>query len=294
MESTSRFDQIIEWINVPIVHIGQSPVTLGGLASAFFIFFVFLFVSAILQRLLSDRLTKKFNLTSGMTYALRRIVHYVMVLLGFILAVQCIGLNLGSLAVIFGFLSVGIGFGLQNITSNFISGLILLFERPINVGDFVSVAGQAGRVIKINMRSTHIQTLDQVTLIIPNSKFVESDVTNWSHGDTRIRLHCPVGVAYGSDTELVTKTLLEVAQTHHEVLTEPTPSVRFLEFGDSSLNFDLMVWIQYPRHQYQVRSDINYAIDAAFRKAGVQIPFPQRDLHLQMTPAVEKLAGSHS
>ncbi len=286
-----NFSQIVEWMNKPLVHLGQNPVTLGGMGSAVLVFGVALFLSGIVQHILSDRLTQKFNLSSGMTYAFRKLLHYLFVILGVILAAQCIGLNLGALAVLFGFLSVGIGFGLQNVTSNFISGLILLFERPISAGDFISVEGQAGTVEKISMRATHIQTLDNVTLIVPNSKFIENSVTNWSYGDTRVRLRCPVGVAYGSDLDAVTKALQDVAAAHPEVLKDPAPEIRFLEFGDSSLNFTLLLWIDDPRHQFVVRSQINYAIDEAFRKKGIQIPFPQRDLHLKMTPAVETLAA---
>ncbi|MCB9799605.1 MAG: mechanosensitive ion channel [Candidatus Omnitrophica bacterium] len=282
--------EIIRWVNEPLFHIGSTPVTFGGIGSAFVVMLCALMISSVIQRAVSSNLTKSLNLTSGMTYALRRILHYLIVFLGVLLAAQCVGLNLGSLAVIFGFLSVGIGFGLQNITSNFIAGLIILLEQPISVGDFISVEDQMGTVTDIKMRSTYIQTLDCVTIIIPNSKFVEGQVTNWSHGDTRVRIHCPVGVAYGSDTELVTKTLLEAAAGLNGVLKNPAPEVRFMGFGDSSLDFELLIWSNTPEKQFALHSQMNYAIDHAFRKHGIQIPFPQRDLHLQMTPAIERLS----
>ena len=195
------------------------------------------------------------------------------------------------MAVVFGFLSVGIGFGLQNVTSNFISGLILLVERPISVGDFVSVEGQVGKVLQINMRSTIIMTLDNLAIIVPNSKFVENNVINWSFQDTKVRIHCPVGVAYESDVAKVKETLLSVAKAHPDIVEYPSPEVRFLEFGSSSLNFDLLVWTDEANKQYLLKSQINYAIDEAFRKANIRIPFPQQDLYLQMTPAVQALAG---
>jgi len=286
----AAFENFTQLVNAPLFHIGQTPVTLGGVGLAILIFVGSLFVSAVVQRIIGVRLSKNLNLSSGISYALQRMLHYLIICLGIVLAAQCIGFNLGSLAVAFGFLGVGVGFGLQNITSNFIAGLILLLERPIGVDDFVSVEGQMGTVVNINMRSTIIRTLDNVSIIVPNSKFVENPVINWSHGDPKVRIHCPVGVAYGSDVSKVKETLLSVARANSKVLQYPEPEVRFLEFGDSSLNFMLYVWMDNPEKQFFLHSEINYAIDEAFRKAGIHIPFPQRDLHLQMTPAVEKLA----
>lgn len=282
------YEQILKWMNLPLIHIGDAPLTLGGIAGGFIIFLVALFISAVVQKLLTRTATQHWKMNSGMTYALTRIVHYCIVIVGAVLAVQCVGLNLGTFAVVFGFLSVGIGFGLQNVTSNFIAGVMLLLERPINVGDMVRVEGEVGKVVQINMRSTIIETLDRISIIVPNSKFIEGNVVNWSHGDARVRVHCPVGVAYGSDTELVRKVLLKVADENQEVLKEPKPEVRFVQFGDSSLDFELLIWLNRPETQYAVHSRINFAIDAGFREAGIQIPFPQRDLHLKASPAVNE------
>ncbi len=190
----------------------------------------------------------------------------------------------------FGFLGVGIGLGLQNITSNFTAGLLLLIERPVAVGDFVNVEGQIGRVTDINMRATRIRTQDNIVIIVPNSKFVDNPVINWSIEDQRVRLHNPVGVAYGSDIQKVTEALMAVAVNHPDVLNSPEPEVRFLGFGNSSLDFDLLYWIDEPRTQFRVQSQINYQIDDAFRREGITIPFPQRDLHLKMGDAVDLLA----
>lgn len=286
----TAFKDFINFMNIPIVFIGQAPLTLGGIFSAVLVTLGAFFISALVQRALTNKMTKKLNLSTGMAYALKRILHYIIVFFGVILAAQCVGLNLGSLAVVFGFLSVGIGFGLQNITSNFISGLILLIERPVSAGDFVSVENQMGRVKNINMRSTTILTIDNISIIVPNSKFIENPVTNWSYGDTRIRLHCPVGVAYGSDITKVREVLLKVAQDNPDVLKNPAPDVRFIAFADSSLNLELWVWTDEPEKQFMLHSNINFAIDQAFRDAGIKIPFPQRDINLQMTPAVEKIS----
>lgn len=284
-------EDVLKWINFPIIHVGDTPVTLGGLGTASLVFLGFLFVSHIIQKALSLQLEKRFKVSSGVSYAILRFIHYGVIVVGGIVASQIVGLNLGSLAVVFGFLSVGIGFGLQNVTSNFISGLILLVERPISVGDFVSVEGQVGKVLQINMRSTIIMTLDNLAIIVPNSKFVENNVINWSFQDTKVRIHCPVGVAYESDIAKVKETLLSVAKSHPDIVEYPLPEVRFLEFGSSSLNFDLLVWTDEANKQYLLKSQINYAIDEAFRKANIRIPFPQQDLHLQMTPAIQALAG---
>lgn len=269
------------WMNRPLFYIGDTSVTLGGVGSAIVIIFAALFLSAILQRIIIGKLSRSSRLRSGVSYAISRMVHYVIIILAFIIAAQCVGINFGSLAVVFGFLSVGIGFGLQNVTSNFISGLILLFERPISVGDFVTVDNQVGTVRQINMRASLIETTDNVRIIVPNSKFIEGNVTNWSHGSTKIRVHCPVGVAYGSDISKVREALLQVAGAHKDVLKNPEPVVRFLKFGDSSLDFELLVWMDEPESQYALQSEINYEIDAIFRQSNIAIPFPQRDLHIK-------------
>ncbi|MCA9408251.1 MAG: mechanosensitive ion channel [Candidatus Omnitrophica bacterium] len=283
----STLETILKWINTPLIHIGETPVTLSGTFASLGIILLTLLISKIFRRTITSQLQKKLTLAPGVTYAIERFIHYGFLVLGVIIAFQTMGLQLGSLAVIFGFLSVGIGFGLQNVASNFISGLILLIERPVSVGDLISVNGDIGRVLHVKMRSTVVMTLDNVAVIVPNSHLIENQVINWSIEDTRVRIHCPVGVEYGSDIAKVRKTLLDVAVAHTDVLKLPEPEVRFLEFGDSSLNFDLLVWIRDPRRQDVIKSEINYKIDAAFRKENITIPFPQRDLNLKMTPALE-------
>ena len=267
-------EDFIRWFNTPFIHIGDSPLTVSGLGMSGVIVIVALFLSAFIRRSLTPTLQKKFNLEQGVVYAIERFVHYGIVIMGVMIACQSIGLNLGSLAVIFGFLSVGIGFGLQNVTSNFISGLILLLERPISIGDFIEVTGQRAKVLHIRMRSTIVMTMDNVTIIVPNSYLIENQVTNWSIEDRRVRLHCPVGVAYGSDVPLVKKTLLEVARSHEAVLKNPEPIVRFLEFGNSALNFDLLFWVSDLQRMDDIPSDINYKIDQAFRGQQYHHPVP--------------------
>lgn len=215
---------------------------------------------------------------------------YIMTFLGLIVLLQIWGLDVRSLAILASVLGVGIGFGVQNITNNFISGLIITFERPIQVGDLVKVNELMGTVKRIGARSTEIVTFDQVTIIVPNSRFLESEVINWSHNDPVSRLRLSVGVAYGSDIDKVQAALLEAAKSHPEVLVKPQPEVWFQEFGDNSLNFDLLVWTGEPKKQFRVKSDIYYRIEACLRRYEIEVPFPQRDLHVRSPELTELLA----
>ncbi|MGF1524476.1 MAG: mechanosensitive ion channel domain-containing protein [Leptolyngbyaceae cyanobacterium] len=218
------------------------------------------------------------------------LVQYALIFVGVIVLLQIWGIDSSSLAILASVLGVGIGFGVQNITNNFISGFIITIERPIQVGDFINVGELVGTVKQVGARSTEIRTLDQVAIIVPNSRFLESEVINWSHGSPVSRLRVPVGVAYGSDIPLVKTALLEAIKRHPEVLLRPKPEIWFQGFGDSSLNFEVMVWTGEPRQQFRVKSDLNYEIEASLRRHGVEIPFPQRDLHLR-SPELDDLVG---
>ena len=262
------------------VSLGGTKITLAAIIELILILAIFFFVSKYFRRFFQRRILSRFKLANGTQFVMLRLIHYVLMVIGILLALNMIGIQLTSLAVIFGLLGVGVAFGLQNITSNFVSGIILLFERPISVGDYIQVGEVMGQVRAINMRSTTITTLDNITLIVPNSLFIEDTVTNWSAGDPKVRITISVGVSYGSDTDLVTGLLLKAAEEHPEVLSDPKPDVLFKEFADSSLNFELRVWVLNPMSRLKVISDLNYAIDAAFRENNVTIPFPQRDVHL--------------
>lgn len=195
------------------------------------------------------------------------------------LALGIVGVNATSLAVAFGALSFGISFGLQNIFNNFISGLILLLERPIQVGDYVEVNGLWAEVKRINVRSTTVRTFDNATVIIPNSELISQNITNWSFEDPRMRLHVDVGVAYGSDIELVRNTLLGIPTRIDKVLKYPRPDVRFEDHGDSALIFRLRFWAHVK--DYNVVTDVRFELDHNFRELGIEIAFPQRDLHIR-------------
>jgi len=262
--------------------IGKSKLTLGGIL-ALLVILALVFVSErYLRRLLRRRVLSRTHLSPDLQYAVSRFVGYCFIAIGFFFAVKVIDLDLSGLAVIVGGLGIGIGFGLQNIVSNFISGLIILGERPIAIGYRIEVGSVAGQVTQINLRSTTVVTNDNISIIVPNSDFITQPVTNWSHGDPKVRMRLPVGVAYGSDVEKLTRVLLEVGGENASVLKEPTPTVRFLGFGDSSLDFELAVWtISMAHRPTRFRSDLYFAIERKLRENQIEIPFPQRDLHLR-------------
>jgi small-conductance mechanosensitive channel len=289
------FDQLIALLDrifhYTLFEVNQTPVTVASLA-LFTVVLALLFVgSRLVERVILRRVFMRVGIETGLQFTLGRIFHYVVMTVGTIIAVQFVGLDLGALAVIFGLLSVGVGFGLQNVTSNFVAGLILLFERPIVVGDRVTVGGTEGDVISINMRSSTIRSMQNIAIIVPNSDFISSQVVNWSHGDRKIRLDVEVGVSYGSDLELVLATLKDVALSHPAVLKEPTPDVLLQGFGDSAWNMQLRAWIPDPNKHHIVRSELNCEIVRAFRAKGIEIPFPQRDLHVRSPLPVPVSSG---
>jgi small-conductance mechanosensitive channel len=216
---------------------------------------------------------------------------YVGVIIVFLVSLSVAGLELANLALIAGALSVGIGFGLQNVVNNFVSGIVLLFERPIKTGDWIIVGGSEGYVKKIQLRSTVIQTFDRADIIVPNSEIIASQVTNWMLNDSVGRIKVPVKVAYGTDPRLVEEILLKIANAHSMVVTRsPTvesPSVLFKEFGDSALVFELRCFITDIDYYRQVASEFNYCIVSDFKEAGIEIPFPQTDLHLKSSEISE-------
>jgi small-conductance mechanosensitive channel len=242
--------------------------------------------SRLIVRSLARRVLKRLNIDESLRYTLERTLQYLLIIIAAVLSLEVIGINLSGLAVVFGFLSVGIGFGLQNVTSNFVAGLIVLFERPIKVGDRVIVGDTEGDVTAINLRSTTIRSLNNVSIIVPNSQFISQNVINWSYGDRKVRLDIEVGVSYSSDLDTVLRCLLEVAEECPAVLKEPKPDVLHNGFGDSAWNMRLRCWVADPKGHQVVRSDLNCAIVRKFNENGVEIPFPQRDLHVRSSVPV--------
>lgn len=283
MDYNQIIDKIKGFLEYPLVNINQTPISFLSIILFFLIIACFLILSKIIKSKLLNRILAKFNLDVGLQFTFIRITQYLIITIGTVVAFQFIGIDLSGLAVVLGFLSVGIGFGLQNVTSNFIAGIILLFERPIKVGDRVTVGEQEGDVENINIRSTTIRTTNNISVIVPNSDFISNPVINWSHGDKKIRLDLSVGVSYSSDLNMVVKALKEVAAENSEILKRPAPMIHLDEFGDSSWNMIMKVWIPNPKRIYIVRSDLNCAIVEKFNSYNIEIPFPQRDLHIRST-----------
>jgi small-conductance mechanosensitive channel len=219
-----------------LFEINKTAVTPSSIVMFILFIAIFAMTSHVMQRLLKSHVFSRTRMDTGMQYTLTRITHYFIMIIGAVVGFQFIGIDLTGLAIILGFLSVGIGFGLQNITSNFVAGLILLLERPIKVGDRIMVGNQEGDVVEINMRSTTIRTLNNVSVIVPNSEFVSTKVENWSYGDETVRVDVNVGVSYESDLETAIRSLMEVAAEHPAVLKNPAPDVLHMGFGDSALN----------------------------------------------------------
>lgn len=279
------FRDIITWLEIPLFSIGKTRITLWTVIAMVLLFVTLHLVSSRTQRLVTNKLMAKSRYDLGVRVATGSIVRYAILTLGLIVILQVVGLDLSTLTILLGALGVGIGFGLQTITNNFVSGLIILFERPVKVGDRVEVGGIAGNVVRISIRATEIITNDNISIIVPNSEFIANTVINWSHSDRAVRFNYEIGVAYGEDPEVVRTTLLEIALANDGVIKDRKPDVLLKEFGDSSVNFTLRVWTrEYADRPGVLRSQLNYEIARIFKEKGIRIPYPQRDVHLIPSP----------
>jgi potassium-dependent mechanosensitive channel len=249
-----------------------------GLLVVIFTILIARWSSALIER----RIANRRHIDPGLRYTICRLVKYVIITVGSLVALkQAFAIDLTSIAVIFTALSVGIGFGLQYIAADIASGFILLFERPIRIGDRITIGEDEGDVQSINLRTTIVTTNDRIAIIVPNSKLVTQNVVNWSYGDPRARLATPISVADDSDVELVTDTLIEAAKGVQNVLLDPQPQVQFLKFGEYSLDFRLLVWTNLPRRHVQIRSDLNYRIAQLFRERAIRLATPTQELRLR-------------
>jgi small-conductance mechanosensitive channel len=262
--------------------VGNFKVSVSSLVIGIGIFLVAATLSRLISAFLQRRIAKRGHIDPGIQYTIVRLVYYTINTIGFLAAVsQAFNADLTTLAVVFTALSVGIGFGLQYIAADIASGFILLFERPVRVGDRVTIGEDEGDVQSINLRTTTVMTNDRIAIIVPNSKLVSQRLINWSYGDPRARISIPIGVASDSDVDLVTRTLMRAAEGVENVIEDPKPSVQFLKFGDSTLDFRLLVWTNKPRLHAQIKSDINYHIEKLFREQGIEIPFPTQELRIR-------------
>ena len=281
-ETIADIREAIQWfLDLPIYKSEEGGILVGNVLSLVFWFGIVFLVAWLLRHFVFSKLLKRTRLNEGLQFTVAQLGNYLFIVFGFLVVIQTAGVNLGPLALFAGALGVGLGFGLQNFFSNFISGLILLIERPIKVGDFVDLGEVRGRIQSISLRSTVMLTNDNISAVIPNSDFVSSRVVNWSHNNAKIRFRVPIGVSYGVDENQVEKALLEAAAAIPEALKTPPPSVLFVGFGDSSLNFEVAVWTeQMSRMPDRFVSKVNFEIYRKLREYEISIPFPQRDLNI--------------
>ncbi|WP_341730584.1 cyclic nucleotide-binding domain-containing protein [Microcoleus sp. EPA2] len=287
------FEQLSAAMMTPLFYVGDAHLSIAAIIKLILLAIVSFFVARIISEGIKRSLLVRMGLDRGSQEAISTIIGYILTTFGCIIVLQGAGINLTSLTVIAGVVGIGFGFGLQNLATNFISGITLLFEHQIRVGDFIEIDNLLGTVENISIRSTIIKTIDGLFVIIPNIKFVETNIINWSYRDPRCRLHIPVGVAYGTDPVLVTEALLVAARKEPNVLSHPSPKVWFRGFGDNALNFDLLVWTDQPQESDAIKSAVNFLIDYEFRNRNIEIPFPQQDLWLRNPQELTKILENH-
>jgi small-conductance mechanosensitive channel len=279
--------RVTDMTGMTLFSVGETPVTAGDIVRAVFILFIAWLLSRGIRYAIRRVGRKESTGTQASLYTLSRLSHYTIIIVAVFIALTSIGLDFGNLALVAGALSVGIGFGLQSIVNNFVSGLIILFERSLRVGDYIELdTGLTGTVKAINVRSTLINTNDNIDIVVPNSEFVTTRLTNWTLGERILRVRIPFGVAYGSDKELVRKAAIEACEEVPYTLTHMPgrePDVWLVEYGDNSLNFLLLAWVnrEGARRPTRTRAAYLWALETKFREYGIEIPFPQRDLHLR-------------
>lgn len=273
---------------------GRITVSISSVMVGLIVFIVTVAIARYLSSFVDSRMARRRHIDPGLRYTICRLIRYVVIIVGTLAAVkQAFAVDLTSIAVIFTALSVGIGFGLQYLAADIASGFILLFERPIRVGDRITIGeDEEGDVESINLRTTVITTNARVAIIVPNSRLVSQRVINWSYGDPRARIAIQIGIAADSDIDLVTRTLKDAAAHVQNVLDDPPPRVQFMKFGDYALDFRLLVWTKQPRRHVQIRSDINYRIHRLFKERSIRIPYPTQEFLLKGVSLTEDLETS--
>jgi len=275
------------WINYPW-KVGNFPFSIATLTLGLLAIIFAVILSRYLRGFIERRMARHKHLDPGVQFTILRLVHYFVITVGVIVALRiAVSADFTSLAVAFTALSIGIGFGLQFIAGDIASGFIILFERPVRVGDYITIPGPDGKptegmVRSINLRTTVVMTNDNVASVVPNSKIVNQNFLNWTYNrERRVRIAVPVGVSYDASPEHVTATLLRAAEGVQFVLEEPKPTVQFMDFADSSLNFRLLAWSDKPRRHLVVKSALRYNIHRLFKEEGIEIPSPQREIHIR-------------
>lgn len=282
------YEQLKSILGAPLLSMGSGPpLTLWTLLYIVVLVLLLFLLAGKLRAWTVHRALIHTRLDIGARQAAGALLRYLTLFFGFVIIIQSAGIDLTSLNVMAGAVGIGIGFGLQNIAGNFISGLIIMFERPIKVGDRIVVDNIEGDVVDIGSRSTVVLTNDNINIIVPNSKFITENVVNWKFNDTKVRFRVPIGVAHGSDVRQVERLLLEVARDEPDVLSDPEPVVRFLAFGENALELELRVWSTNAIHRKgKLISALNFAIHDKFRQRGIEVPFPQRDIRIRTRSGV--------
>ena len=284
----TRLSKYVSWLESGI-SIGGTKITIINIAYLVIFLVFFIFVSRIIRDTLQNRILPRTRLDIGARASFVNIVIYTFWILAIYTGINILGINLSSLAFMAGALGIGIGFGLQNVVNNFVSGIILLFDPSIQVGDMVQIGDDWGTVNRINIRTTIIQTFDNASLIIPNSEMISNKVTNWSFKDPKVRRQVDVGVAYGSDVQLVHKILLQIVNDMPEIMNDPAPRVDFTDFADSALIFRVRFWITSPEFWLAAPTELRFKIDEEFKKNGIEIAFPQQDIHIRSASGLDEI-----
>ena len=273
------------WLMQPRFQLGESTFSAFSLVKLVVYLVLVIVLARLLRRFLARRLFPRFHMETGMAYALASITFYAILVIGLMVALQTSGIRLQAVTVILGALGIGVGFGLQQIAANFVSGLIILMERPVQVGDRIEIGRLHGRVMRVKLRATEVLTNDNIAVIVPNAEVTTQQVINWSRGGNQIRVRIPVTVAYGSEPETVRGALLEAADSVPAALKTPPPRVRLAEFGESGMRFELLSWTTELLHQRgEFISRVNFAIHASLKRHGIAVPLPQREVTVRRAP----------
>lgn len=293
MTIIQKIIQFLYTIFTQPIRVGEITISVSLIITVIISLLVVIFFARLVTNWLRDKLLIKWGFDEGSREAIATIFYYFIISLGFIIVPQACGLDIRSLAFLAGGLGIGIGLGFQGLFQNFVSGLILLIERPVKVGDYIEIDDLEGNIKKISIRATTILTNDGISIIVPNQSLVNANIINWSYGNINSRIHIKVPVAYGSDPVLVTEVLLTVARQESRVLSYPAPQVWLRNFGDDCINFELLVWIDQPKARLPIQSALNYMIENAFKKNNITIPLPQRDLWIKNPEALRMIFNSH-
>lgn len=280
------------FLDTPVFKLGEAQITLLSVLYFLLLLFVLVYISGKGKKLINRVLARR-GVALGVRESTGTIVRYLLLFIGLLVILQTIGIDLTALSILTGAVGLGIGFGLQNIASNFISGIIILFERPVRIGDRIAVGDIEGDVVRIGARSTSVLTNNNIDIIIPNSKLITENVVNWTHGERKVRFGIPISVAYNADIRRVEQALLGAARDVPEVLDTPAPVVRFIQFGNNGLEFELRAWTTtLVQRRGKFTSAINFAIYDKFKEQEIEVPYPQRDIHIRSS-AIDCAPGTN-